>query len=225
MRRAPLSLSGICASTCLATPGFPYRRRQARTPTRPSANSTVSAGPSRGNPDDGDDGHHTKDHHVTAAAHIVAAPCIHTDSFGVRSAHATASAGAQCRELGARDRLDVSASPLSLHESHLGRARSAVFGQHELGGVDGYDRGLFCNTAPCAFHHEFTNGPTEPTADELRVAAGRPILDVIARPDSRSESWPRTSIEKSSEPQYEFKSDMTDHIAMHKGSALRKLRT
>jgi hypothetical protein len=27
------------------------------------------------------------------------------------------------------------------------------------------------------------------------------------------------------EPQYEIKSDTTDHIAMHKGSALRKLRT
>jgi hypothetical protein len=27
------------------------------------------------------------------------------------------------------------------------------------------------------------------------------------------------------EPQYEIKSDKTDHIAMHKGSALRKLRT
>jgi len=26
------------------------------------------------------------------------------------------------------------------------------------------------------------------------------------------------------EPQYEIKSDKTDHIAMHKGSALRKLR-
>ena len=27
------------------------------------------------------------------------------------------------------------------------------------------------------------------------------------------------------EPQYEIKSDKTDHVAMHKGSALRKLRT
>jgi hypothetical protein len=27
------------------------------------------------------------------------------------------------------------------------------------------------------------------------------------------------------EPQYEIKSDTTDHIAMHKGSALRKLRS
>jgi hypothetical protein len=27
------------------------------------------------------------------------------------------------------------------------------------------------------------------------------------------------------EPQYEIKSDKTDHIAMHKGSALRKLAT
>jgi hypothetical protein len=27
------------------------------------------------------------------------------------------------------------------------------------------------------------------------------------------------------EPQYEIKSDKTDHIAMHKGSALKKLRT
>jgi DUF2945 family protein len=27
------------------------------------------------------------------------------------------------------------------------------------------------------------------------------------------------------EPQYEIKSDRTDHIAMHKGSALRKMRT
>lgn len=27
------------------------------------------------------------------------------------------------------------------------------------------------------------------------------------------------------EPQYEIKSDKTDHIALHKGSALRKLRT
>ncbi|HWG53552.1 MAG TPA: DUF2945 domain-containing protein [Gemmatimonadaceae bacterium] len=27
------------------------------------------------------------------------------------------------------------------------------------------------------------------------------------------------------EPQYEIKSDTTDHIAMHKGSALTKLRT
>jgi hypothetical protein len=27
------------------------------------------------------------------------------------------------------------------------------------------------------------------------------------------------------EPQYEIKSDKTDHIAMHKGSALRKLST
>lgn len=27
------------------------------------------------------------------------------------------------------------------------------------------------------------------------------------------------------EPQYEIKSDKTDHIAMHKGSALTKLRT
>jgi len=27
------------------------------------------------------------------------------------------------------------------------------------------------------------------------------------------------------EPQYEIKSDKTDHIAMHKGSALRKLFT
>jgi hypothetical protein len=27
------------------------------------------------------------------------------------------------------------------------------------------------------------------------------------------------------EPQYEIKSDTTDHVAMHKGSALRKLRT
>ena len=27
------------------------------------------------------------------------------------------------------------------------------------------------------------------------------------------------------EPQYEIKSDKTDHIAMHKGAALRKLRT
>ena len=26
------------------------------------------------------------------------------------------------------------------------------------------------------------------------------------------------------EPQYEIKSDKTDHVAMHKGSALRKLR-
>jgi len=26
------------------------------------------------------------------------------------------------------------------------------------------------------------------------------------------------------EPQYEIKSDRTDHVAMHKGSALRKLR-
>jgi hypothetical protein len=26
------------------------------------------------------------------------------------------------------------------------------------------------------------------------------------------------------EPQYEIKSDKTDHIAMHKGSALRKLK-
>jgi hypothetical protein len=29
----------------------------------------------------------------------------------------------------------------------------------------------------------------------------------------------------SDEPQYEIKSDTTDHIAMHKGSALTKLRT
>lgn len=29
----------------------------------------------------------------------------------------------------------------------------------------------------------------------------------------------------SDEPQYEIRSDTTDHIAMHKGSALRKLRT
>lgn len=28
----------------------------------------------------------------------------------------------------------------------------------------------------------------------------------------------------SDEPQYEIRSDTTDHIAMHKGSALRKLR-
>jgi hypothetical protein len=28
----------------------------------------------------------------------------------------------------------------------------------------------------------------------------------------------------SDEPQYEIKSDTTDHLAMHKGSALRKLR-
>lgn len=27
------------------------------------------------------------------------------------------------------------------------------------------------------------------------------------------------------EPQYEIKSDKTDHVAMHKGSALRKLRS
>ncbi|MEO7038551.1 MAG: DUF2945 domain-containing protein [Candidatus Elarobacter sp.] len=27
------------------------------------------------------------------------------------------------------------------------------------------------------------------------------------------------------EPQYEIKSDTTDHIAMHKGSALRRLKT
>ena len=27
------------------------------------------------------------------------------------------------------------------------------------------------------------------------------------------------------EPQYEIKSDKTDHVAMHKGSALRKLST
>jgi hypothetical protein len=27
------------------------------------------------------------------------------------------------------------------------------------------------------------------------------------------------------EPQYEIKGDKTDHVAMHKGSALRKLRT
>jgi hypothetical protein len=27
------------------------------------------------------------------------------------------------------------------------------------------------------------------------------------------------------EPQYEIKSDKTDHIAMHRGSALRKMRT
>ena len=30
---------------------------------------------------------------------------------------------------------------------------------------------------------------------------------------------------RSDEPQYEIRSDTTDHIAMHKGSALRKLRT
>lgn len=29
----------------------------------------------------------------------------------------------------------------------------------------------------------------------------------------------------SDEPQYEIKSDTTDHVAMHKGSALTKLRT
>lgn len=35
----------------------------------------------------------------------------------------------------------------------------------------------------------------------------------------------RTRRASSDDPQYEIKSDMTDHLAAHKGSALRKLKS
>jgi hypothetical protein len=48
------------------------------------------------------------------------------------------------------------------------------------------------------------------------------ITRVVTSPTTFKDYTVRAS---SDEPQYEIKSDTTDHIAMHKGSALTKLRT
>jgi len=54
--------------------------------------------------------------------------------------------------------------------------------------------------------------------------AGR-VRGTIIRIHRRDVNWKGYVHHASSEePQYEIKSDKTDHIALHKGSALRKLR-
>jgi hypothetical protein len=56
---------------------------------------------------------------------------------------------------------------------------------------------------------------------EAGVARGR-IIRIVTSPTKFKGYTVHAS---SDEPQYEIKSDTTDHIAMHKGSALTKLRT
>ena len=53
--------------------------------------------------------------------------------------------------------------------------------------------------------------------------AGRVVGRIIRVVTSRIQFKGYTVHASKDEPQYEIKSDKTDHIAMHKGSALRKL--
>lgn len=55
--------------------------------------------------------------------------------------------------------------------------------------------------------------------------AGR-VSGTIVKVHVRDVEWKGyTHHATADEPQYEIKSNKTDHIALHKGSALRKLRT
>jgi hypothetical protein len=55
--------------------------------------------------------------------------------------------------------------------------------------------------------------------------AGRVRGRIIRVITSKTEFKGRTTHASDDEPQYEIKSDTTDHIAMHKGSALTRLST
>ena len=68
--------------------------------------------------------------------------------------------------------------------------------------------------------NEFKVGDHVSWNSEAGRVSGRIIK--VHRKDVKYKGY--THHASSDEPQYEIKSDKTDHVAMHKGSALRKLR-
>jgi hypothetical protein len=67
----------------------------------------------------------------------------------------------------------------------------------------------------------FKSGDHVSWNSEAGVVRGR-IIRIVTSPTKFKGYTVHASAD---EPQYEIKSDTTDHIAMHKGSALTKLRT
>lgn len=69
--------------------------------------------------------------------------------------------------------------------------------------------------------HEFKIGDHV----EWNSEAGRVRGTILKKFTSETEFKGYTSHASKDEPQYLIKSDKTDHLAMHKGSALKKLRS